>query len=126
MARIWEDFRQYGICGPPPARRRPRRARRSSRSPASIGRHRTIARTARPWVGSEKRQIKWGCDIMTKSRVSSHAIGAAICAATDQNPRPVKISRADIAGEIFKSPQVKKVTEGAAHALEVDTLVSAD
>jgi len=73
---------------------------------------------------------------MTKSRVSSHAIGAAICAAaffgaavcaaTDQNPRPVKISRADIAGEIFKSPQVKKVTEGAAHALEVDTLVSAD
>ncbi len=43
-----------------------------------------------------------------------------------QSARPVKISRAEVAGAIFKSPKVQKITEGGSQALEVDTLMSAD
>jgi uncharacterized cupin superfamily protein len=51
---------------------------------------------------------------------------AALCWSAAESPRPAKISRADVAGAIFKSPKVQKITEGGAQALEVDTLVSAD
>jgi len=68
---------------------------------------------------------------MRKSHLSAYAAGialctAALCTSADESARPAKISRADIAGAIFKSPKVQKVTEGGTHALEVDTLLSAD
>ena len=68
---------------------------------------------------------------MRKSHLSAYAAGivlctAALCTSADESARPAKISRADIAGAIFKSPKVQKVTEGGTQALEVDTLLSAD
>lgn len=69
---------------------------------------------------------------MKKNRISLCVGAAAVClaltlgATADEARRPAKISQADIAGAIFKGPHVKKVTEGSAHALEVDTLMSAD
>ncbi|HWS70175.1 MAG TPA: cupin domain-containing protein [Steroidobacteraceae bacterium] len=68
---------------------------------------------------------------MNKSRLSKYAIGVTLIAVAHwasavESERPAKIGRTDIAGAIFKGPQVKKITEGATQALEVDTLVSAD
>jgi uncharacterized cupin superfamily protein len=68
---------------------------------------------------------------MNKSRFSICAAGIVLCAAAlstaaDESARPVKISRAEVAGAIFKSPKVQKITEGGSQALEVDTLMSAD
>jgi uncharacterized cupin superfamily protein len=68
---------------------------------------------------------------MNKRQFSACVAGIALCAAfscasADESARPAKISRSDVAGGIFKSPKVQKVTEGGSQALEVDTLVSAD
>lgn len=54
------------------------------------------------------------------------ALGAAVICGAAMEERPAKMSSADVNGAIFKSPQVRKVTEGGSTALEVDTLTSAD
>jgi uncharacterized cupin superfamily protein len=59
--------------------------------------------------------------------VASFACGvAAMMAIAAGEERPAKISQADMAGAIFNGPNARKVTEDGAHALEVDTLTSAD
>ncbi|HVW70638.1 MAG TPA: cupin domain-containing protein [Steroidobacteraceae bacterium] len=68
---------------------------------------------------------------MKNTVVSKYVLGALLGAAVVggtalELERPAKLSSADLGGAIFKSPQVRKVTEGGATALEVDTLTSAD
>jgi uncharacterized cupin superfamily protein len=68
---------------------------------------------------------------MKKIPVSSCVLGILLSAtfvisSAAEPERPAKISTADLAGKMFQGPHVKKVTEGAAKALEVDTLTSAD
>jgi hypothetical protein len=63
---------------------------------------------------------------VVRSALAAFAVCVAIHSGAMAEPALAKLSRTDVQGAAFQSPDIRKVPDGAETALELDTMISSD